>query len=197
MSGLDKIIGQILADAENEAEMILGKAKEEAAGIIEKAKEEIQKLEAEAKENEARKSTAYMDRVKSSADLKRRQAVLETKQQMIAEVLEKSYEKMLSRSDEEYFASLTKMLDRFVLAKEGEIYFSQKDLDRMPAAFKAEIASAAKAKGGSLTLGKEPKKIDGGFVLVYGGVEENCTFRALFAGKRDELADKVNAMLFL
>ena len=35
-----------------------------------------------------------------------------------------------------------------------------------------------------------------GFVLVYGGVEENCSAGALFASQRDELADKVHAMLF-
>ncbi len=197
MSGLDKIIGQILADAENEAEVILGKAKEEAAGLLDRAKEEIQKLEADAEEAKSRKRAAYMDRVKSSADLKRRQAVLETKQQMIADILEKAYEKLLSKGDEEYFAILKKMLDRFVLAKEGEIYFSQKDLDRMPESFRAEIEKSAKEKGGSLTLGKEPRRIDGGFILVYGGVEENCTFRALFAERKDELSDKVHAMLFL
>lgn len=62
--------------------------------------------------------------------------------------------------------------------------------------FEAVIQKAAEAKGGSLTLMEEPKKIDGGFVLVYGGVEENCTFHALFAEKKDELSDKVHAMLF-
>ena len=33
-------------------------------------------------------------------------------------------------------------------------------------------------------------------ILVYGGVEENCSAGALFASQRDELADKVHAMLF-
>lgn len=197
MSGLDKITGQILADAEKEAEVILGKAKEEAARLLDEAKEDVKKLEADAAEVKARKSAAHMERVKSSADLKRRQAILETKQQMIADVLEQAYERVLSKETEEYFAILEKMLDRFVLAKEGEIYFSQKDLDRMPASFKKAIAKAAEKKGGSLKLADEPKKIDGGFVLVYGGVEENCTFRAMFAGQKDELSDKVHAMLFL
>ena len=60
-----------------------------------------------------------------------------------------------------------------------------------------KLNEAAKKKGGSLKRMDEPKKIDGGFVLVYGGVEENCTFRAMFAGKKDELADQVHTMLFL
>ncbi len=85
------------------------------------------------------------------------------------------------------------MLDKYVLAKTGEIYFSEKDLDRMPQGFEAVIEKAAVSKGGSLTLVKEPKNIDGGFILVYGGIEENCSFRALLAARRDELSDKVHA----
>ena len=196
MSGLEKIVGQILDDAGKEAEEILKKAKAEAEAIVAGAKEDAEKMEAEAKAAAEKRKKDQMDRVKSSAELKKRQAVLQAKQQLISEMLEKAYEDVISRADDEYFGILAKMLDRFVLAKKGEIYFSQKDLERMPGGFEAVIQKAAKAKGGSLTLMEEPKKIDGGFVLVYGGVEENCTFRALFAEKKDELSDKVHAMLF-
>ena len=40
-------------------------------------------------------------------------------------------------------------------------------------------------------VSKEPKDMDGGFVLVYGGIEENCTIRAMFHTKQDELSDVV------
>ena len=66
----------------------------------------------------------------------------------------------------------------------------------MPDDLPAKIEKTAQEKGGSLVLKKEPREIDGGFVLVYGGVEENCSAGALFASQRDELADKVHAMLF-
>ena len=45
-------------------------------------------------------------------------------------------------------------------------------------------------------VSKEGKNIENGFVLVYGGIEENCTLRAMFDAKRDELSDKVHRMLF-
>ena len=38
--------------------------------------------------------------------------------------------------------------------------------------------------------------MDGGFLLVYGGIEENCTISAVFASKREELSDQVNRLLF-
>ena len=45
-------------------------------------------------------------------------------------------------------------------------------------------------------MSRETRDIPNGFVLVYGGVEENCTLKAMFEAKRDELADKVNHLIF-
>ena len=59
--------------------------------------------------------------------------------------------------------------------QEGEILFSQRDLDRLPSGFEQELAQALPA-GGSLKISREPRKIDGGFVLVYGGVEHALLF---------------------
>ena len=42
----------------------------------------------------------------------------------------------------------------------------------------------------------ESKNITNGFVLVYGGIEENCTIDALFDARRDELSDIVQRLLF-
>lgn len=196
MSGLDQIIAQILADAETEAEDIRKKAKDEADALLKEEQERIRKLQDEAEKTAERKRSIYLERVKSSADLKRRQAVLETKQEMIAQVLQAAYEKLLSEDTESYFSLLTKLLEHFVREKEGEIYFSQRDLERMPASFRDVIQKIAGERGGSLKLGAEPKQIDGGFILAYGGIEENCTFRALFAEKKEMLADEAHAMLF-
>ena len=35
-----------------------------------------------------------------------------------------------------------------------------------------------------------------GFILIYGGIEENCSIDAMFAEKRDELLDQVRKILF-
>lgn len=83
----------------------------------------------------------------------------------------------------DYFAMMMKILDKYVLAQAGEIYFSQADVNRMPADCRAEIEKIAKAKGGSLKICSQEKGIEGGFVLAYGGIEENCTLRAMFDAK--------------
>lgn len=196
MTGLDKMIGQILDDAGKEADEVLKKAQSEADEILSKAREDCKKTELDGTKKLETDSASYMERVKSSAELKKRQAVLLAKQTVITNMLDKAYEALLSKETEEYFGLIEKMLKKFVLAKQGEIYFSQKDLDRIPAGFEAEIEKEAVSKGGSLKLMKEAKPIDGGFILVYGGVEENCSFKALLAAQKDELSDKVHELLF-
>ncbi|MEF9954387.1 MAG: V-type ATP synthase subunit E [Clostridium sp.] len=196
MTGLDKIISQILDDAGKEADGVLEKAQREAEKILNDGKEACKRMEELGVTKQEAEVVSMTERTKSSAELQKRQAVLLAKQQIIADMLDQAYHTLLSKGQEEYFVLIQKMLDKFVLAKQGEIYFSQKDLDRMPPDFESVIEKSAASKGGSLKLIKEAKNIDGGFILVYGGVEENCSFKALLSAQRDELSDKVHEMLF-
>ena len=77
-----------------------------------------------------------------------------------------------------------------------KLHNTKKDLERMPAGFREEIKSLAQKKGGVLEISGETRNIDGGFILIYGGIEENCSIDAMFAGKRDELLDQVRKILF-
>ena len=129
-------------------------------------------------------------RVDSSMDMQRKQAVLAAKQDVISGVLKAAYDAVMNLDDEKYFEMLEKLLEKNVLPEAGEIRFSAKDLGRMPAGFPDKIKNIAASKGGSLTVSGEPEKMDGGFLLVYGGIEENCTISAVFASKREKLSEK-------
>ena len=196
MAGLDKITRQILEEANREASEIRKKAQEEADAILAKADADCEKMKEESVEREHAQKLAYEERIKSSAELKKRQAILLAKQQIISDMLERAYQALLQQDNESYFVLIKKMLEKFTLAKAGQIYFSNEDLKRMPSGFEADIERIASEKGGSLTLVKEAKQIDGGFILVYGGIEENCSFKALFDTKRDDLSDEVQRLLF-
>lgn len=196
MNGLDKMIAQILDDADKEAKEILAAAKQEADSIRAEAEESVKKLTGEKAEQARQMEAGHMERVKSSAELKKRQAILLAKQQVISGMLERVHTALLQQEDGEYFAMLGRMAEQFATDKEGAIYLSEKDLNRLPEDFEAVLGNAAAAKGGSLKLVKEPKAIDGGFILVYGGMEENCSFKSLLASRRDELSDKIHALLF-
>ncbi len=197
MANIDKIVEEILNEARKTAVEKKDAANAEASEIVDSAKAECKKLESEiaAKAEQDKKNAS--DRAKSSAQLKKRQMILNARQEIISDILAKAYNSIFALDDKTYFQMLEKMLKKYSLAKDGEIYFSKKDLDRMPADFEDTISSVAKENGGSLKLSKESRPIDGGFILVYGGVEENCSIQTMFHTEREYLADKVHEILFL
>lgn len=196
MTGLDKIINQILDEANNSASKKLEDAKAQAEEILNTARAEAEKETEEISEKSKGNMASYEERMKSAADLKRRTAILEAKQEMISDVMEKAYQKFCSKQDEEYFATILDMLKKFVRAQDGVLYFSKGDAGKIPGDFEGKAQAVAKEKGGTLTISKESRNIDKGFVLAYGGIEENCSFKALFDSKKDELQDKVQEALF-
>lgn len=196
MTGLEKMQSQILEEAKAAADNKIAEAKAKASGITSQAEEEAAKITETIAHKSETEVANYKDRIVSSGDLQRRTKILAAKQEVIAEVLDKAYQSLTTMNEDEYFAMLLKMLDKYVLPESGEIFFSQADLTRMSAGFEAEVTKKAADKGGSLTISKEGRKIENGFVLAYGGIEENCTLQAMFDAKRDELSDKVQRILF-
>lgn len=196
MAGLDKMKSQILNEAKAAADEKTAKANAEAEEIISQAKAEAGKRQSSISHKSAAEVANYKERIASSVDLQHRTKILGAKQEMIAAVLDKAYETVTNLNDKEYFDMILKLLDRYALPQEGEIFFSAADLKRMPTGFEQDAQKSAKAKGGSLKVSRQGKNIENGFVLVYGGIEENCTLRAIFDAKRDELSDKVHRMLF-
>lgn len=106
---------------------------------------------------------------------------LKKKQELIGETVSKAKERVLSLPDDEYFKTILKVADRSLAAEEGIVYFNEKDLHRMTEDFKDQLLKLAEEKGGKLEISTEPRKLDGGFVLQYGGIEENCSIDAIFA----------------
>ncbi len=196
MTGLEKIVDQILAGANAEAEQILANARTEADKIAADSDAETEKtVQDMQRKSEARVKTLN-ERMHSSNDLYLRTQTLVVKQQVIADVIETAYNKVCGMDRDSYFGLLEKLIEKYALPQSGEICFSNKDLTDMPAGFEDRIQAAAGKAGGTLTLSREGKQIENGFVLVYGGVEQNCTLRAIFDAGRDEMQDTVNAILY-
>ena len=196
MAGLDKMKSQSLSEAKATADEKTAKANAEAEEIISQAKAEAEKRQSSISQKSAAEVANYKERIVSSTDLRHRTKILGAKQELIASVLDKAYETVTNLNDKEYFELILKLLGKYALPQEGEIFFSAADLKRMPTGFEQDAQQSAKANGGSLKVSRQGKNIENGFVLVYGGIEENCTLRAIFDAKRDELSDKVHRMLF-
>ncbi len=196
MAGIDKIIEEILKDGRAQAKEKTDAAEKQAEEIRAAAEAEAKALADEADARTQREKEQILERAQSSGDMQKRQTLLSAKQEVISSVLEQAYERLLALETDSYFAFLESLLEQHALPKEGLLYLNEKDKSRMPAGFEDRIKEAAAGKGGSLRLAEESKELDGGFVLVYGGIEENCSLSALFRDKRDELADLAGSLLF-
>ena len=91
---------------------------------------------------------------------------------------------------------MEKLALKSALPGEGTVYFSQRDLKRLPAGFEKKLNEALKDKKAVLHISGTPREIDGGFILSYGGIEENCSFESLFHASREALQDTVQKILF-
>lgn len=195
MTGLDKIIEQIRQEAEQAAQEQIRQGREQADKILKEGKRRAQGIEAQLEQNAQREAEDLAARLQSASALECRKRVLVAKQRLIGEVIEEAKQSLYQLPDKEYFDLLERMVKKHAFGQTGELKLSSKDLKRLPANFMERI-SMGLPKGGSLNLSQQTAEIDGGFVLVYGGIEENCSFDALFEACKEQMQDKVQGMLF-
>jgi V/A-type H+-transporting ATPase subunit E len=196
MTGLDKILSRIKAEAESRANEKIEQARQQAEAIIRDMKDRGKAESDRLIQQSSSDAANIITRAESAAALQKRKAILSAKLQMIDEVIQKAKDTILNLQQEEYFNLMLKIASRYSLPQNGKIVFSQKDLSRLPADFEKTLNGTISQKGGFLEVSKETRSIDGGFILIYGDIEENCSIEALFNDRRDTLQDKVHELLF-
>lgn len=189
MTGLEKILAEIAADCNRACENIKDKADKKNERTLIAAKLKAAKTVADGKEAGERNAQNIIERAKSAAELQSRTRMLETKQECIKTALENARHFILSLSDKDYFSLILEMLRKQEVKEGGVIRFSKRDLSRMPEDFEAKLPK-------ELSLSKEPVDIDGGFILVFGMVELNLSFKSIFSEKAEILSDEVSKILF-
>lgn len=196
MTGLEKIIIQIEQDAVEASAQILEKADLQCAEILADAQAECDAIDRAAEIDAANIHQDILSRSESSNQMQRKNRLLAIKQEMISETINKAKQKLLSMSSVDYFVMLGKQAEKYAQCGDGVMYLSANDLSRIPAYFPAKLSQIAAAKGGTLVISERSAEISGGFILAYGGIEENCSFEALFEAEKERLQDIVRAQLF-
>ncbi len=196
MNGLEKILKDISDNAQSECDKILDEAKKNVGDIISEAKKQAEKISASEEIKLQLLSEDLNKRAESGAGLEKRRLILFEKQKIISDIIQKAYNKLLLLSDKEYFDVLMKLAENNIQAENGEILFNEKDKKRIPKGFVSQLNQKADKIGGRITLSAEAADIDGGFLLVYGGIEENCSFSSLFHSNNDALKDIVSKIIF-
>ena len=219
MTGLEKVTGKIIADAEADAREILDKAQAECDAI--KAKfaaetdAEIEKLTDECD----RECQALIIRARSSAAMAKRNALLEARAKLIDDAYAAAEKQIKNMNGEQYLELLCKMLRSSLkgqLEEEAEslrLYgediapaayevilntrdretYGEKLLAAYRTGYGARLSPAILAK---LCLASDTAPIDGGIILRCGAVETNCSLAMLLAANRRETEAKVSRILF-
>ena len=196
MTGLEKITSEIKADADKSVAAIIDKANAEAKSILAGAEKEAAEAVAKINHDVSVRLSASKSTAESAAALRKRRLILEEKQKLIGEVIEEAKNLIYALPDNVYFEKILKLAEKNVNPAEGTIIFNAKDLSRLPADFETKLNVVAVAKGGKLTVSKETRPIDGGFVLLYEGIDQNCSITSLFETHIESVQDKIQKLLF-
>lgn len=218
MTGLEKVTGKIIADAEADARVILAKAEEDCAArraeMQQRTDAEIESIHMSAD----RDCEALVVRAKSSAVMAKRGVLLEVRGEMVDEAYRRAAKQIREMPSEQYFELLTIMLKGALQRQlEGEaeslrLYGE----DIAPAGYDIMLNSRDKKYHGEnllntarttvcpklgldparVTLAVDPADIDGGLVLRCGDVEVNCALSMLFAEVRRTTEQEVSDTLF-
>jgi V/A-type H+-transporting ATPase subunit E len=197
MTGLEKILKAIEAEAQAGADTVIAGAKRDAEEILANAKIEAEaKCKLIAEKSEADVKAVY-SRAESAAALQEKKLLLDTKQHIISNIIASARTKLAELGDSEYTDIILSMVSKYAHNKPGKILFSVADKKRLTKDFEDKLKNCLVGKSNaSLTIAQEVPSFEGGFLLVYGDIEENCSFDALFAEEKDNLQDKVNSLLF-
>ena len=193
MSGLDGIIKVIENQQQKIENDIIRTAQEKALEIesdgdkkAESAYNEYMKKSLIQAETDFRNSC-------NSVDSGNRRKILEYKVRTIKNVTEKVIERLENQSDGEYFDTVLRLFRNRLHDGNGEMFFSKKDLSRMPEDFSMKIAEIS---GDTVKISEIPADIENGFILKYGLITENCTFRAILEAEKDTVRDILAEKLF-
>lgn len=193
MTGLEKILAQIKSDSDGVCAEIKSKTQSQCDCIIRDAQDRAQSIIAEGENKAQLKKNEIISRAKSAADLESRAVILKAKQEIISNALDTARQYLCSLPADKYFDLIYKMITKYSEQADGFIYMSMSDLKRLPDDFAIKINEFSKGK---LSLQDTPVDIDGGFVLVYGGIEVNCAFQSIFNAQYELFSDEASKILF-
>lgn len=198
MAVAKKIKDRILADAQQEAEVISQNANEkseqEVANILSASETECKKILKNAEIDAIERKR----RALAVADLESRKIMLTARQALIAQVMAEVVCSLQNLGDEAYFACLEKNMALCALPGKQDVILNAKDLARCtPARFlKLQTAAQKEQPTAVLTLSQNSADIDGGFMLKAQGMDVDASLSAVVESRKSEFEVLAAQMLF-
>lgn len=199
MTGIEKIIGRIEADALLEADRLMSEARAKADENKAEYQKKADALAAELYNKGAREASERRRRAVGVAELEARKRLLEAKQSLIDDAFTAAREKLAATSKKDLVPVLSRLAAAASVSGQEEILLGSEDRS----AVGDDVVKAAnkllkeKGKTASLTLSDRTLEGQNGGLLLSGGeVEVNCTFGALLETLRGEMVSEIAGILF-
>ena len=125
MSNLDKLVAEILQQAQKEANRMLTKAKTENSEFSEKENKKVQKEVEAIKDKATEEAQALKERVISNANLKSRDMILQAKEELVDDILERVLERLKNIDTKKYLKFVENILKNLNLSKNAEVIVSK------------------------------------------------------------------------
>ena len=196
MSGLDEILDFIAAQQQQTEESILSAAQSKADSIKAEGERKAVRAYEEHLQKSKQQAEKEFENACSSVDANIKRKILAAKVDIIDETIEKTVSRLRTLPDKDYFELIEKIASAHLRPEKGILSLSEKDMARMPSDFEQRMNDNAQKIGGSIELSKESSDIDDGFVLSYGLISENCSFRAIIEADKDDIRDTAARILF-
>lgn len=193
MSNLNNLTSKILSDSKERAQKIISDAEAASKKVVDEqvatAKREQERILVEA-ETEAKHSAEQLILGKTLAI---RDENLDVKQQMLDSVFTEALSKLNSLPKKEFFQFIANFLKGMDLTGQEIILPKKYKVNNLD-----ELNQILSNNGctGSLTLSKDARDIDGGFILCKKGIELNNTFYSLLDYNRYDLEGEVLKILY-
>ena len=219
MTGLDKMTGKIIADAEADAQKILEQADAECAAIrgryVAAANAERDRLHEQA----GRECEGLIVRAKSSAAMAERDVMLEARGRLMDEAYAVAEKEIRQLPNQKYLELLLDMLkgalkrqldaEKETLELYGEdcspeeygVILNRIDRERYGSELIGKLQRSVVGKMNPANVSKvrllsETADISGGLILRCGNVEANCSLEMVFADVRRKTEARVSHVLF-
>lgn len=198
MTGIDKIIAHIEAEAQAEIERIQAQTAERTAKIQAEAAAEAEAAAARILHQGKQAAEQREQRLVSAEEMESKKQLLATRQQLVTEAFERALNQLRHLQADEYVALLATLAANAAITGEEELIFSAKDKESYAQAVcdKANQLLAERHQNNQLHVAAEERPLDGGFYMRRGQVELNFDFASLIHYLRGTISSEVAQVLF-
>ncbi|MBQ8005822.1 MAG: V-type ATP synthase subunit E [Clostridia bacterium] len=221
MTGLDKITGKIISEAEKDASAMLERARERCAEIMFEAQREAESIKAALEEEAQREAESIIAKAKSEAAMQKRNLLLSARSEAVDRVFAQAYKEILNLPEEKYCELVSRLIaeamieeleneknniflygeENIDLPEKYELIFNKNDKEKLGTAIlsgveRVIIGKLNREELEKLVIADECADIDGGVIVRFGSIEYNCSVSSVFSAIRARMESEISTHIF-